>query len=594
MQGSDKANGLNITVARLGGQSLPIRAAAPLHSVDKEGVVDLSDPPAVASSHAGADLYSPGTLPEGTRVMSANLMPASNLLADLTRIVGTVHVLTSDVDREFYAMDVYNQLKLPLAVIQPGTVEELQQVVRTATNLGVAVVPRGGGASYTDGYLPTVTNSILLDTSRLNRVVELNEGDMYVTVEPGITWNDLWQALKARGLRTTFWGPFSGIKATVGGSMSQNSASLGSGNYGVSADAVLAFEIVLANGEILKTGSRAAVNGAPFFRWYGPDLTGLFTGDAGALGVKARITLRLIKTVPFFGAASFGFDDFAAMSQGMAAAAREGVIADNFGLDPKLQQGQLSSTDASDAIGAAWAVAKTARNPIEAGWRLLKMAAAGKRFLAGHNYSAHYTVEGVCQADVKEKLALLRAAMAGIGTETANTIPTVIRAMPFIPLYPILGPKGERWVPQHGIMPFSKTGEFHQKLQKLYADNAGRMRKAKVDKGTMYMTINTHAFLYEPVFYWEDSRTNFHKRFLPKEYLDMLPEYPENLEGRALVRELRQKINEIFASVGAVHMQVGKSYPYMQGRDTEAARVLRDLKKSVDPLNLMNPGALGL
>lgn len=526
--------------------------------------------------------------------MSTSLMPASNLLADLTRIVGTVHVLTSDVEREFYAMDVYNQLKLPLAVIQPGTVEELQQVVRTATTQGVAVVPRGGGASYTDGYLPTVSNSILLDTSRLNRVVELNAGDMYVTVEPGITWNDLWQTLKAKGLRTTFWGPFSGIKATVGGSMSQNSASLGSGNYGVSADAVLAFEVVLANGEILKTGSRAAANGAPFFRWYGPDLTGLFTGDAGALGVKARITLRLIKTVPFFGAASFGFDDFDAMSRGMAAAAREGVIADNFGLDPKLQQGQLSSTDASDAIGAAWAVAKTARNPIEAGWRLLKMAAAGKRFLAGHNYSAHYTVEGVCQAEVNAKLALLRGAMEGIGTETANTIPTVIRAMPFIPLYPILGPKGERWVPQHGLMPFSKMAEFHQKLQKLYTDNAERMRQAKVDKGTMYMTINTHVFLYEPVFYWEDSRTNFHKRFLPREYLDILPEYPENPEGRALVRELRQKINEIFASVGAVHMQVGKSYPYMQGRDTEAARVLRDLKKSVDPQNLMNPGALGL
>jgi len=143
-------------------------------------------------------------------------------------------------------------------------------------------------------------------------------------------------------------------------------------------------------------------------------------------------------------------------------------------------------------------------------------------------------------------------------------------------------------------MPFSKIHEFHQKLQKLYADNAERMRKAKVDKGTMYMTINTHAFLYEPVFYWEDSRTNFHKRFLPKEYLDILPKYPENPEGRALVRELRRSINELFASVGAVHMQVGKSYPYMQGRDTEAARLLRDLKKSLDPQNLMNPGALGL
>ena len=102
--------------------------------------------------------------------MSVNLMPASNLPADLAAIVGQAHVLTSDADREFYSMDVYNHLKLPLAVVQPGSVEELQKVVRTATSAGVSVVPRGGGASYTDAYLPTLTNSILLDTTSRNSV----------------------------------------------------------------------------------------------------------------------------------------------------------------------------------------------------------------------------------------------------------------------------------------------------------------------------------------------------------------------------------------------------------------------------------------
>ncbi|MCL4721125.1 MAG: FAD-binding oxidoreductase, partial [Gammaproteobacteria bacterium] len=140
--------------------------------------------------------------------MSANPVPASNLSGDLAAIVGQPHVLTGDADRSFYAMDVYNQRELPLAVVQPGTLEELQRVVRTATEQGVAIVPRGGGASYTDGYLPAVSNSILLDTGRMNRILEINETDMYVTVEPGVTWAELWQALKARGLRTTFWGPF--------------------------------------------------------------------------------------------------------------------------------------------------------------------------------------------------------------------------------------------------------------------------------------------------------------------------------------------------------------------------------------------------
>jgi FAD/FMN-containing dehydrogenase len=103
-------------------------------------------------------------------------------------------------------MDVYNFRELPIAVVRPGSVADLQAVVRIAAAGGIALVPRGGGASYTDGYLPATPNSLLVDTSRMNRIVEINEQDMYVTVEPGVTWHDLWQALKAKGLRTSFWG----------------------------------------------------------------------------------------------------------------------------------------------------------------------------------------------------------------------------------------------------------------------------------------------------------------------------------------------------------------------------------------------------
>ena len=526
--------------------------------------------------------------------MSANLMPPGDIVGELARAIGREHVLSDPADREFYAMDVYSSRELPLAVVRPGSTAELQAIVRLAAGAGVALVPRGGGASYTDGYLPVTPRSLLVDTSRLNRIVEINTGDMYVTVEPGVTWNELWQALKARGVRTPFWGPFSGLRATVGGSASQNSASLGSGSYGISADAILGFEIVLANGEILRTGAFAAANGKPFFRWYGPDLTGLFCGDSGALGIKASITLRLIRTPPHFGAASFGFETFGQMAAGMAAAARENVVADNFGVDPRLQKGQLSKASSKDAIAAAMAVAKSARNPLEAAGRLVKMAAAGKRFLAGHNYSAHYTVEGVSSGEIRGKLAVLRAAMEGHGQETANTIPTVLRAMPFIPLYPILGPQGERWVPMHGILPFSKVDEFHGRLARLHADNAARMQQHKVEKGAMFMSVSTHGFLYEPVFYWEDDRTTFHKRYLPQEYLDTLPQYPANPDGRALVRELRAEIRKIFASVGAIHMQVGKTYPYMEGRQAEAARAIRGIKQELDPQGIMNPGALQL
>ena len=526
--------------------------------------------------------------------MSANLMKNKNILEELKSAVGSEHLLTSETDREFYAMDVYNFRELPLAVVQPGNVSQLQDVARIASSAGVALVPRGGGASYTDAYLPTRTNSLLIDTRRMSQIVEINEEDMYVTVEPGITWADMTSALAERGLRTAFWGPFSGLKATVGGSMSQNSVSLGSGNYGCSADTALCFDVVLANGELLSTGSHAIANASPFFRHYGPDLTGIFTGDAGAFGIKVRITLRLIPLPAYSGTASFGFKDFDSMAIGMAAAGRTGVVADNFGLDPKLQQGQLGSTSTTDALNAVWAVLKTSTNPIDGVIRVLKMAAAGKRFLTGFDYSAHYVVEGSSRAEIRAKLGQVRKAMADHGTEIANTIPTVLRAMPFIPLYPILGPRGQRWVPMHGILPFSKLREFHRRITQLHDDYESKMEQLKVEKAAMFTSISTNGFLYEPVFYWEDDRTPYHKRYLPQEYLDVLPEYEANPDGRALVAELRQKIQEIFSDVGAVHMQVGKSYPYLLGRQESATRILRDIKGSLDPDGLMNPGALGL
>jgi len=526
--------------------------------------------------------------------MVANKSAGHDLIAELSAAIGADYVLTDDTERNFYAMDVYAQRELPIAVVQPGSLDDAVTVARIAEQAGVALVPRGGGASYTDGYLPDTAHSLLVDTSRMNRILEINAEDMYVTVEPGVTWAELTAQLNEQGLRTPFWGPFSGLKATVGGSMAQNSVSLGSGLYGISADSVLSFAVVLPGGKVLRTGSAAVENGTPFFRGYGPDLTGLFTGDAGVLGLKARITLRLIKNPGIKMSCSFGFDTFEAMALGAAAAARQGVCSDNFGLDPKLQQGQLGSQDTNAKLEAARAVYAASRGPLDGLAKLCKMALAGERFLAAYPYSMHFNVEGYSRAEVATKLDLVREACAPHGNEIANTIPTVLMAMPFIPLYPILGPRGQRWVPQHGILPFSRLADFHQRLQALYAAYADRMEAHKVEYAAMFTSIGTNGFLYEPVFYWEDDRTAFHQRYLPQDYLDMLPEYPANPEGRALVKEMKARIIDLFSEFGAVHMQIGKAYPYLRGREPNAEALIRAVKNEVDPQGLMNPGGLGL
>ena len=161
--------------------------------------------------------------------------------------------------------------------------------------------------------MPDRESSVIVDTSDLNRIVEINRDDMYVTVESGVTWEALHAALRETDVRTPFWGPFSGGRATIGGSISQNSILWGSTGHDLSAASVIGLQVVLADGTLLTTGS-AAWGAKPFFRNYGPDLTGLFLGDSGALGIKTRITLRLIRRPAEVRMASFNFTERAAMS----------------------------------------------------------------------------------------------------------------------------------------------------------------------------------------------------------------------------------------------------------------------------------------
>ena len=142
-------------------------------------------------------------------------------------------------------------------------------------------------------------NSLIVDLRALDRIEEINAEDAYVVVQAGVTWASLHEMLKKQGLRTPFWGPLSGLLATVGGALSQGSTFLGSGRYGSVGDTVLGMELLQVDGTCLRTGSWAAgANALPFARYFGPDLTGLFVGDAGSLAIKVRASLRVIPAHP--------------------------------------------------------------------------------------------------------------------------------------------------------------------------------------------------------------------------------------------------------------------------------------------------------
>jgi len=151
------------------------------------------------------------------------------------------------------------------------------------------------------GYLWPGGGHVLFDLGVLD-LVEVDGVNAVVRVGAGTTWAALKAALDPFGLRTPFWGPFSGIAATVGGSVSQNTISHGSGRHGISAGSVVDIEVVLADGTLMHSSpSRATRN-------FGPDMTGLFTGDCGTLGFKAALALLLLKVQPGFGWLFFGFE----------------------------------------------------------------------------------------------------------------------------------------------------------------------------------------------------------------------------------------------------------------------------------------------
>ncbi|NGO71191.1 FAD-binding oxidoreductase [Streptomyces boncukensis] len=173
----------------------------------------------------------------------------------------------------------------PAAAVLPRTTEEVQHVMRTATALRTPVVPQGartglsGGANATDGC-------VLLSLTRMNRVLEISPVDRIAVVEPGVVNADLSRQVAAHGLSYPP-DPSSWEECTLGGNIGTASGGLCCVKYGVTAEYVLGLDVVLADGRLLRTGRRTAKGVA------GLDLTRLFVGSEGCLGVVVGATLAL-------------------------------------------------------------------------------------------------------------------------------------------------------------------------------------------------------------------------------------------------------------------------------------------------------------
>jgi len=517
------------------------------------------------------------------------------LKAAFTAIVGAANVRDDVAARKLYSEDVFAVSDhVVTLIVAPQSTAQLAEVVKAAHQAGVALAPRGGGMSYTSGYIPSTDSSVSIDMAAMNRILNISPEDMTVTVEAGCTWLALNTALAEHGLRTPFWGPMSGIYSTIGGGISQLNAMFGAGHHGTSSESVIALTVILADGQVLRTGARGPDGNTPFYRHYGPDLAGLFCGDCGTLGIKAEITMRLIRTPAHEDYASFSFKNGADLLKAMAEMARAGVASEMCAFDPgltKVRMKRMSLMSDVKTLGAVIGKQKTLGKGLMAA---AKIALGGRNFIEPTDYPLHVIAEGRSATGVAEDIAAARSiAKQFDGSEIENSIAKVIRAMPFPPPNSMLGPEGESWAPVHGIVSLSNAPAFHAAIDALFAEMAGEFDAHGIYTGYLFSSLSTNALIVEPVFYWPNGYRPVHAAMMETGHLAGLPKLDANPAATDVVTRARKRITEITASFGGGHFQIGRSYPYRQSRDAASIALLDQVKAMIDPRGQLNPGGLG-
>lgn len=231
------------------------------------------------------------------------------LYSDLVGIVGEDRASDKPLIISSYRLDASHlEAERPGIVVMPQTIEEVQAIVKLCAETKTPLVPAGGRNGICGACLPRVKNAVMLDLVKMDKVVKIDADVMTVTVEAGLRWAELIHRLDENGFKLGFRGPYGGNAGTVGGSTSINSIGYAAAKFGPSTEGVVSVEVVLPNGDIIQTGTGWS-EGTRLFARYSSfnDLTGLFLGDHGTLGVKTKVTLKIYPKAEFIVYGDFGF-----------------------------------------------------------------------------------------------------------------------------------------------------------------------------------------------------------------------------------------------------------------------------------------------
>ncbi len=215
-------------------------------------------------------------------------MALEKLSKEFEKIVGIENVMSDEADRHAYSYDsAVLESRVPALAVRPTTTEQLGKVIALCAREGVPMTVRGAGTNLSGGTVPDTEGSVVILTQALNKILEINERDMYAIVEPGVITANFAKAVSQKGL---FYPPDPGSQAvsTLGGNIAENAGGLRCLKYGVTKDYLMGVEFFNASGELIKSGSRTVKCVT------GYNLAGLMCGSEGTLGIISQATLKLV------------------------------------------------------------------------------------------------------------------------------------------------------------------------------------------------------------------------------------------------------------------------------------------------------------
>jgi glycolate dehydrogenase FAD-linked subunit len=248
----------------------------------------------------------------------ASLAKREAIIAKLRELVPGEGVIATEDELRAYECDGLSAYRaVPMAVVLPGTTQQVAAILRLCNEERIKVVPRGAGTSLSGGALPLI-DGIVLGLGKFNRILEIDYDNRCVVAQPGVTNLGITNAVQDQGFYYAP-DPSSQIACTIGGNVAENSGGVHCLKYGLTTNNLLGLEMVLPNGDVVRLGGK-------HLDAEGYDLLGLMTGSEGLLGVVTEVTVRILKKPETARALLIGFPTTEQGGDCVAAIIANGII----------------------------------------------------------------------------------------------------------------------------------------------------------------------------------------------------------------------------------------------------------------------------